>query len=394
MTKRPISIKIKTGFRTIADQTSPEVKSVYSLLSVADAYLSENNSEGSSYDTSAFGSKALFLYKVPAGAADPEIAVDQCEYIGIICPEYLNLTNKVSVTTGAQIYWEDLPEADIDHDPGSDPEDAAHINGAHITVAETAETLGWFKSSVRTKFDMIPGITADRSKINEQFKQFIEAYKKTRAINTSMDTDKYADGSEHLSLGNETVRVKLQVKAVSETYSDNFSDVKYTVTAFVEGITDAHGYPIDALPKNMFLYSKVDNTDSHTERLEESTYLRVVDPQDIQDTNPTTFGSEKLVWGKDGAATEHTLQPATSGSGLPISDFSATLNVISPSMTRNISGYYKSRAYKIKTDDVSEAALSRNLIVSAVGAFITKYDAQRKALLGSGNDYFESEDLS
>lgn len=397
MTVRPTAIKVKTGFRAIGEPNGPNTRSIYSFLEVLDMKTGSPAFYPDAEDKDK--NNALFLYKAP-DTGDTSFSVNECEYKGIVHPEqlYLKYTEPIDNAIPA-LFWDNLPVAEPVYDPDSEssPE---NINDATITGSAVQASFGWFRSSVKVVEDIAPGITTDRAETNEKLKNFIDEYKKTRAMTTCMDTDKYPEGYEDKVIGSDNFKIKLQILAKSEKQSEAPKDTEYQVIVFVKDIVNRNNVSIEGLPRNMFLMVKVNNTNNTAERVEESKYLRVVDPQDIQKANPTTFGAcnPPQIWGRDGEtlSPDAPTQPLAEATynNMVITNLTGATQAKSPSVTNNNTGYYKSKVYKLATKDVTEAATSRNFIVSAITAFVTKYEAYKKEATGLGYDSFESEDFA
>lgn len=386
MTKLPSRIKISTGFRTKSAVDSTIVRGVYSILGVTDA----STEATPAFDIDPDKNNALFIFRVLDTSISEPVSVADCEYVGPINPEHLNLTDRVNIKDSSASWW-DLNAAE----PKPDTAAPHQINDAVIIPSATAEHGGYFRSSVRVCIDMVPGVTSDRSKINEYFKTFVDSYKKVRALSTCMDSDTYPDGWWYpTNVGTSKTKMELAVKATAQTMDGSAGDIKYIITAFVSDIKRVLTNASLGLPKDIFLYAKADTTAGVTEKVVEGTYLRVIDPSDIQTTNPTTFGSNGLIWGADTDTGDTVLQPSTSSLGYPITDKVYAEGALAPADTFNNTGYYKSRVYIFATRNVGEAATSRSLLVSAAGAFLTKYDAWTKSLSNGSYDYFETEDFS
>lgn len=386
MAKLPAKIKISTGVRTVSTTDSTIVRMVYSILNVTDPV-----SDDPAFDPDNINkNNALFIFKAPDTSITTEVSVLDCEYIGPVCPEHLNLSCQVPVAAGS-VPWYEL-EAAVPKPAESAPH---QIIDATIVPSLTAAHGGYFRSSVKVTVDMVPGVTSDRAHVNEYFKAFVDSYRKVRAVSTCMDTDAYPDGWWYPNnIGTSKTRMIMPVKVTVKTMDSSASDIKYTITAFVEDIRRVLTNSSLNLPKDIFLFAKADTSDNSTETVAESTYQRVIDPQDIQTVNPNTFGSDGLIWGKDTDTGDQVLQPSTSGTGAPITQKEYAEGALAPLITYNITGYYKSRAYIFATRNVGEAAMSKSFIVSAAGAFLTKYDAWTKSLSNGSYDYFETEDFS
>lgn len=376
-----VKLQYKTGFRSFVNPGEDKITSVYSIMEVSGGNALMNN--------------ALFLYRKP-DTADETVKVSESTFIGVACPEHFNLTNRVK-PNGSSLYWQDLAVA-APVPGGSEPApwDEEHwkqVNDAEIPAADCSPE-GLFVSPVKVVKDLVPGINSDRTATDTAIKALVDGYRDCVRVTTSMDTLRYPEGYDEVRLEGSRLRITLQTKVTSSTLDSSNATRVFIVTAFVKEITDETGAVL-GLPRNMFLTVKSDNTDGSTERLDESVYIRVVDPTDIQDTNPNVFGSAELTWGTDSqGVADNCLAAATTSGGAVISDLTGAETAHAPAITGNISGYYKSKVYKSITKTAKSAESNRQLISSAVRAFITKYEAQRTAALGTGYDYWESGDIS
>ena len=379
-------LKLITGFRSFLNPGDTQVTSVYSIMSVENAVPAV--------------CPELFLYAVDSDhplAADELVKASESRFIGVACPEHFNLTNKVYAANSA-LYWDQIGKARplTEDDTFIDPDDEdGWKQVADAGILYGACTQGYFVSPVKIVKDLVPGINSDRGATDGKLKAFVNGYKDCVQYTTSMDTSRYPEGCEEVTLGSTSVRITLQISVTAETLDASGKNRKYTVTAFVKRITDGTEADIPDLPENMFLMVKSDNTSTTVERLDDSVYLRVVDPTDIQNTNPTAFGAAELAWGNDSQTVVNgCLAPATALSGAAITTLQDAVSAVSPRDTGNNSGYYKSRVYRSVRLAPKEADDDRKLIKSAVNAFVTKYEAQRKAAIGTGYDYWEAGDIS
>lgn len=373
-------LQYKTGFRSFVNPGEDKITSVYSIMGVSGGNVFMDN--------------ALFLYRKPDTAGET-VKVSESTFIGVACPEHFNLTNRVK-PKGSSVYWQDLTVATPVPDGGPAPWDEEawkQVNDAEIPASECSPE-GLFVSPVKVVKDLVPGINSDRTATDTAIKALVDGYRDCVRVTTSMDTLRYPEGYDEAVLEGSRLRITLQTRVTSFTLDSSNASRIFIVTAFVKEITDETGAVL-SLPKNMFLTVKSDNTDGSTERLDESVYIRVVDPTDIQDTNPNVFGSAELTWGTDSkGVADGCLAAATTSGGTVISSLAGAETAHAPAITGNISGYYKSKVYKSITKTAKSAESNRQLISSAVRAFITKYEAQRTAALGTGYDYWESGDIS
>lgn len=377
-------LKLTTGFRSFINLGETRVTSVYSIMGV------ENAAQAVCPE--------LFLYAVDSSQPiDPDtnkVKASESRLVGTACPEHFNLTNKVYVAD-TTLYWDQIGKAlPTPFDPHLPPEEAwKQVRDAEIDYDGC--TQGYFVSPVKIVKDLVPGINSDRGATDRKLQAFVNGYKDCVQYTTSMDTAKYPDGYEEVTLGSKSIRITLQISVTAQTTDASCENRKYTVTAFVKRITDGAGVDISDLPKNLFLMVKSDNTDLTTESIDDSVYLRVIDPSDVQHSNPTVLGAAELIWGLDDqTVTDGCLAPATASSGAALTTFADALAAISPKTTGNNSGYYKSRAYRSIKLTAKDADDDRKLIKSAVSAFVTKYEAQRKTAVGTGYDYWESGNIS
>lgn len=391
--KLPNSLKVSTSFFT---------RSISSSGTWAAYYISGIDGFGSS-DTEYHNN--LFIYRLRGDYASTEEVdvVENADYIGMACPEYFNLTNKVKVIGPAMppegesdCCWDELPKATyerISDDPANDG--YKKITRVKIVPSACAASNGYFCSRVRCLWDLNAGIDALKQNTDEVLKALVDNYRDCRAVTTSMDTDSFPEGYSTHTTGSDTtsLRVRLQSKVTAESVSP--TEIKYRLTVFVDKVINSDGVEVTAIPKNMFLCVKNNNTDGVLEKIAEGTYLRVIDPTDIQALNPNTFGYEKLVWGADDAVYSASdpvscLSPALSSAGGPVIGLDALAT--SPASTHNYSGYYKSRVYCYVTRSASDTASRNYLINSAVAAFCTKYIAQGKNAIAY--DSYEEEIIS
>ena len=160
----------------------------------------------------------------------------------------------------------------------------------------------------------------------------------------------------------------------------------YVLTAYVHSVT---GYdtvtgentgPFQSVPLELFLYRKYNNSDysleeTPNEKVRNGQYLRVLEPDDLDELNPTLFGTEKLLWGKRDAVRETeetvTLMPAVSTGGVPLTREGAT-DAEAP-VTHNRSGYYKSRVVIASSENISNLVTTGKLIHASISAFVSKY---------------------
>lgn len=347
---------------------------------------------------------AVFIYKLREGVTGTSVDVfESADFVCVARPEYFNLTNTVTVKnsddTGIHdsgCTWGELPEAIYTRLGEEGTEDYNKITGVTVNADECwADSHGFFRSAARAIWDLNAGITALKENTDESIKYLIANYRNCRAVTTSMDNQAFPYGYAEYTTGTEStaLRVRLQSRVTAESISD--SEIKYKLVVYVKDIINNAGGLVTNIPTNMFLYIKNNNADDKLEPVIESTYLRVVDPTDIQNLNPTTFGSEHLVWGRDdevysSADPISVLSPAISSSGGPVMGLDS--GSTSPQITHTRTGYYKSRIYCFTTRSASETASHSYLIQSAVAAFCTKYIAQGKNVVTY--DSYETEVLS
>lgn len=384
-------LKLKTGFRSYVEPEDTKVTAIYSIIKLTGQ--APNNPVN----------EYLFLYKAGEVPEDGKYSVSASQFIGLAVPEHFNNTNQVHVYAGGTdtgFTWQDLPKAEPVPEPSSltpvDSEDYwKTVKDALVSAEEADSHGGYFVSRLKVIKDQVPGILSDRNLTDNRLKAFIDGFYDCSLYTTSMDPSKYPFGYDEIAISGKFITITLQVMVTATTQDDSETVRKFATTAFVEKITDAVGTEIPELPKNMFLTIKSDTTPGSHERVEDGMYLRIINPTDIQATNPTVFGFEELQWGLDTQSiSDFCLAPAVTSLGTALTTIADAVYAMAPEDIGNTSGYYKSRAYRVITLDAKTAGNNHKLVKSAVSAFVTKYEAQRKAVMGTGYDYWEPGDLS
>lgn len=194
-------------------------------------------------------------------------------------------------------------------------------------------------------------------------------------------------------------RIKIKRRISADTQN---TVVSYVLEVFIDSIvayntdTRQEEGPYEALPLEMFLYRKYNNRtdgDPVMEPVSAGSFVRFLEPADLDALNPVLFSSEKLRWaGTDNARSSElysTLMPSVSASGAEL-----TLNSISgacaPTDTGNFSAYYKSRAYIKRSTDYNVILSARDNIDNMIAIFKLKY-AEESEYITEGTGAVETE---